>query len=392
MNNFKYYTPTKVFFGKDEEKRVGEIIKSFNLKKVLVHFGQVSVIKSGLLEIVLNSLKENNIEYITLGGVEPNPKLSMVLEGIKICKKNKIDLILAVGGGSVIDSAKSIAHGSKTDTNPWKFNTKEVEVIDSLPVGCILTLSAAGSEMSQSCVISNEETLEKRGFNSEFNRPLFAIENPELTYSVSPFQTGCGIVDIMMHTLERYFAKCDELIISDYFAEGLVKATMKAGTEALKNPNDFNARGTLMWASSLSHNDITGVGRPTEMPVHQIEHEISGMFDFVAHGTGLSAIYCSWARFVYKENIARFARFAYEVFDVDKTLSKEEASIKGIDLIEEYFKSIQMPTSLTQLNIPTDDKTLETLANNFTFKGTRVINDFKKIGYEEALQILKLAK
>jgi len=230
MNNFNYYTPTKVFFGKGEELKLGEIIKSYGFKKVLFHYGQSSIKKSGLYDTVIDQLKASNIAYIELGGVEANPKLSLVLKGVEMAKKEHVDMILAVGGGSVLDSAKSISAGAKVDFSPWKFSIKEEEVKDHIPVGAILTLSASGSDMSNSCVITNDETLEKRGFSSDFNRPLFAILNPELTYTVNKWQTACGVVDIMMHTLERYFSNGDDQEeLTDNLALGLLKAVYDAG-------------------------------------------------------------------------------------------------------------------------------------------------------------------
>lgn len=257
MTNFIYNTPTKVFFGKGYEHEVGEILKQYKIKKVLFHYGQNSIKASGLYDIVKKSLEQAKIEYIELGGVEPNPKISLVRDGVKICKEHNIELILAVGGGSVIDSAKSIAVGAKSTEDPWRFNAKEIEPIDALPVGVILTIAAAGSEMSNSCVITNEELKLKRGFNNELNRPLFAIMNPELTYTVSKYQTACGIVDIMMHTLERYFSSYEFIDLTDSIALSLLKAVKKAGLKALQNPQDYEARATLMWASSLSHNGLT---------------------------------------------------------------------------------------------------------------------------------------
>ncbi len=390
MNNFLYYTPTKVFFGKNEEENIGKILNSYNIKKVMIHYGRNSIKTSGLFDRIVAKLTEANVEYVELGGVEPNPKLSLVLKGVQICKEQNVELILAVGGGSVLDSAKSIAHGAKTDLNPWVFNNKEAVSTAALPIASVLTLSAAGSEMSQSCVITNDETLAKRGFNSEFNRCLFAIMNPELTYSVSKFQTGCGIVDILMHTLERYFAPELEVTITDYLAEGLMKSVIEAGSVAIKNPTDYESRATLMWASSLSHNDITGCGRSVSMPVHQIEHEISGLYDQVAHGAGLSSIFASWARLVYKQSLERFARFAHVVMDVVPSGDLDKDALEGINRIEAYFASLDMPISLSQLEIPTNE--LELMSENLVSRGSDFIKDFVNIGYDECLAILNAAK
>lgn len=390
MENFLYYTPTKVFFGRGEEKKIGEIIKEYGFKKVLIHYGGGSIKRNGLYDEVINSLNKNNISFIELGGVQPNPINSHVLEGIKLCKENNVDLVLAIGGGSVIDSAKSIADGAVVDFNPWLFHIKEKTPEKALPVGVILTLSAAGSEMSESCVITNEKTGEKRGFNSITHRPLFAIMNPELTYTVDKFQTSCGIVDIMMHTMERYFSINDNTSLTDAFDIALCKEVVEAGKKALENPYDYEARATLMWASSLSHNGLTGCGKKYFMPVHQIEHEISGMFPNVAHAAGLSVIYPAWAKAVYKSDIERFRRFAIEVMGVTPSTDHEKDAYNGILAIEEFYKQIKMPTRLSDLNIK--EESFKELAYNYTFKGKRVLEDRVLIDYDKALEILYLAK
>lgn len=392
MIDFEYYTPTKVFFGRDKENMIGDIIKSYGFKNILLHYGKGSIKKNGLYDRVVKSLKDNDINFIELPGVEANPKLSLVRKGVKLVKENNIDFVLAVGGGSVLDSTKSICDSARTDIDPWEFQikTKTPNVKKRVPFGAILTISAAGSEMSDSCVITNDETLEKRGCSNEAHRPLFTIENPELTYSVNKFQTGCGIVDIMMHTMERYYSVNDETELTDNIALGLLKSVVKAGRVVIDNPNDYNARADLMWASSLSHNGLTGSGKKYFMPVHQIEHEVSGMFDRVAHGAGLSVLFPAWAKYVYKSDIERFKRFALEVMDVENKGSDEEIAFNGIIALEEFYKSIGMPTRLSELDIY--EESFKDLAYNYTFKGTREIPDRVKIGYDEALAILELAK
>ncbi len=390
MKNFNLYTPTNIIFGKGEENNVGQIISNYGYKKILLHYGKNSIKTTGLYDKVVNSLKASKIDFIELSGVEANPKLSLVHEGVKLCKEHNIELVLAVGGGSVIDSAKSISNGAKVDFSPWEFSIKNKTPKDALPVGVILTLSAAGSEMSQSCVITNDETWEKRGFNSITNRALFSIMNPELTYSVDKFQTGCGIVDILMHTLERYYTVEKNVELTDYLSEGLFKSVIEAGRIAIKNPNDYDARATLMWASSLSHNDLMGVGRDVVMPVHQIEHEVSGMFDYVAHGAGLSVLFPAWAKVCYVGDVQKFARFAYNVMDVDKRLEAEKAALKGIELLEDYFKEIGMPTTFKELNITSDS--FEKLAKNYTFNGTRILKDIVDVDYNKCLEILYKAE
>jgi len=387
MENFIYNTPTKVFFGKGEESKIGAITASYGFKKVLVHYGKGSVIKSGLLDRVLKSLDENNISHIELGGVEPNPKLSLVLKGVELAKKENVELIIAVGGGSVIDSSKAIAVGAKVDFSPWEFSIKNQTPKEHLPVASILTISAAGSDMSNSCVITNDETKEKRGFTSECNRCLFSILNPELTYSVSKFQTGCGIVDIMMHTLERYFSEGSETYLTDNIALGLLKAVLKAGRVAIENPNDYDARAELMWANSLSHNGLTGMGRNFVMSVHQLEHEVSGMYPEIAHGAGLACLWPQWAMEAYKNAQNRFLRFAYEVMDIKPTKSKNKDIEDAIQKLKSYFEEIGMPVRLRDLGVKEDS--LEALAYNTMFKGKRVLNDIITVDYEVALKILK---
>ena len=390
MKNFIYNTPTKIFFGRNEEKKLGEILKSYNIKKVLFHYGKESIKKSGLYDLVINQLKDAKIDYIELGGVEPNPKLSLVLKGVEIAKKENVDLILAVGGGSVIDSAKSIAVGAKVDFNPWLFNIKEKTAYQHIPVGTILTISAAGSDMSNSCVITNDETYEKRGFASEENRCLFSILNPELTYTVSPYQTACGIVDILMHTLERYFSLGEETLITDNIALGLMKSTIINGRLAIKDPYNYSARANLMWANSLSHNGLTSCGREFVMAVHQLEHELSGMYDYVSHGAGLAVLWPAWALVSYKACKDRFLRFAYEVMDIKKTEDTDNDILAGINALKEFFKEIGMPTTLKELNVP--EASINELAHNAMFKGKRTLKDIVEVDYNKAIEILNLAK
>lgn len=390
MENFIYYTPTKVFFGKEQEKNLGKILESYNIKKVLLHYGKSSIKKIGLYDTVINQLKASKIDFIELGGVEPNPKLNLVLKGVEICKNENIELILAVGGGSVLDSAKSISVGAKVDFNPWKFSIKEAEPKDHIPVGCILTIAASGSDMSNSCVITNDETLEKRGFTSDHNRCLFSILNPELTYSVDKYQTACGIVDIIMHTIERYISLGEENPLTDNISLGLIKAVINAGKIVIENPNNYNARATLLWANSLSHNGLTGCGRNYFMSVHQLEHEVSGMFDYVSHGAGLAVLWPAWAKYSYKAARTLFKRFAYEVMEIIPTSDLDADIEASIDKLKMFFKSIGMPTSFKELNITS--KAFEALALNVVFKGKRILNDIVPIDYEQALEIYKMAE
>ena len=391
MNNFVYETPTKVYFGKDEELKVGSLIASMDVKKVLIHYGGQSAKKSGLLDRVKASLTEAGIDFVELGGVVANPELSLVREGIKLCQDEGVDFILAVGGGSVMDSSKDIANGvANPDIDVWDFSLGKEVPKKTLKKGAILTLSAAGSEMSNSCVITNSATGQKRGYGCSANRFDFAIENPELTYSVSPYQTACGAVDIAMHTIERYFCKGKDTYLTDSIAEAVIKSVMKAGNDCLKCPTDYEARANMMWASSLAHNGLTQCGRDFMLVVHQFEHEVSGMYPEVAHGAGLAAIWCSWARYVYKANIPRWLQYATNIWNLDIDFEHPEKTIeKAIDMQEQYYESIGMPVSLSELNVKESD--LEKLALDCSRNKTRVLPGYMELGYEDMLNIYRMA-
>ena len=384
MLNFEYFTPTKVFFGKDTHKNVGEIIKSYGYKKIMIQYGISSIKKSGLYDEVINSLKSADVEVIEMGGVEPNPKLSFVKKAIEVAKKEKVQMILAVGGGSTLDSSKSTAAGALYDGYVWDFHSGKATPAQSLPVGSILTISAAGSEMSSSAVISNEGLNMKRGFNSEFNRPKFAIMNPELTFSVSPYQTACGVVDIMAHTMERYFFDYEATPLTDRIAESLLKTVVESAKTVMENPCDYNARANIMWASSLSHNGLTGCGRLNALPVHQFEHALSGEFQEIAHGAGLAVLFPAWARYVYTEKPERFAQFARQVFDVSET-DDLKASLLGIEKMEEFFTSLKMPLKLREFGIPKD--CTERLAELCTFHKSRTLKTYVELGFDEIKEI-----
>jgi len=385
MLDFTYYTPTKVHFGKEKHKEVGKIIKEYGFKTIMMQYGQSSIKKSGLYDEVMASLKENDIKVIEMGGVEPNPKLSFVKEAIKVAKDNNVELILAVGGGSVLDSSKYTATGAKYDGDVWDFPTRKATPKAGIPVGCILTIAAAGSEMSSSAVVTNMDLNMKRGYNSDFNRPLFAICNPELTYSVSPFQTACGIVDIMAHTMERYFTVCEPTDLTDRIAESILKALVSAGKTLMENPRDYDARATMMWASSISHNDLTGCGRENALAVHQLEHALSGEFDFIAHGAGLAVLFPAWGRYIYKHNIPRFAQFARRVWDVVEE-NDEKAAIMGIEAMADFFKSINMPLTLREFKI---DNIAERLADLCTFGKTRSVKSYIDMDYDVIKEIFE---
>lgn len=391
MNNFVYETPTKVYFGRGEEEKVGKLVKEYSPKKVLLHYGGKSAKESGLLDRVKKSLESEGVSYVELGGVCPNPELKLVREGIELCKKEGVDFVLAVGGGSVMDSAKDIANGvANPDVDVWEFSKGSAAPKATLHKGCILTLAAAGSEMSNSCVISNSDTGEKKGYGSSFNRMDFAIENPELTFTVSPYQTACGAVDIAMHTIERYFCPGKDTYLTDAVAEAIIKSVMKAGKDCLANPTDYEARANMMWASSLAHNGLTQCGREFMLIVHQFEHEVSGMYPKVAHGAGLAAIWCSWARYVYSANIMRWLQYAHNVWNLDIDFEHPEKTIeKAIDMQEEYYASIGMPIRLKELGV--EKSSLEKLALDCSRNKTRTLIGDRPLAYEDILKVFNMA-
>ena len=316
MFDFNYFTPTKVVFGKDSESKLVDLVKEFGGKKLLIHYGGGSVIRSGLLKRVTDSLDAAGIQYVTLGGAVPNPHLSLVYEGIELCKKENVDFLWAVGGGSAIDSAKAIGYGVCNEGDVWDFYDYKRQAKGCLPLGVILTLSATGSEMSDSSVITKEEGLVKRGYSSDYSRPKFAIMNPDLTKTLPDYQTACGCADIMMHTMERYFTNGGNMELTDALAEGLLRTVKKNALILVKDPDNYDARAEVMWAGSLSHNGLTGCGNDGgDWMTHKLEHELGGLYD-VAHGAGLAAIWGSWARYVYKDCLPRFKKFALNVMDV----------------------------------------------------------------------------
>ncbi len=387
MKDFVYYAPTKVFFGKDKHKDIGKIIKGYGYSNIMLQYGQGSIKKSGLYDEIMSSLDEYGVNVVEMGGVEPNPKISFVLKAVKAAKENNVEMILAVGGGSVLDSSKYTAAGACADCDPWDFPTGKKTPEKSLPVGCILTIAAAGSEMSSSAVITNMELNMKRGFNSEFNRCKFAVMNPELTYSVSKYQTACGVVDIMAHTMERYFTPCEQTDLTDRIAESILKATIAAGAALMENPEDYDARANMMWASSLSHNGLTGCGRENALPVHQLEHALSGEYDQIAHGAGLAMLFPAWAKYIYKHNISRFAQFARRVWDCPDE-DDETAALSGIEKMAEYFKKLGMPTRLSDFGL--DEGCIERLSRLCTFERQRKVKSYIDMDFDVIKEIFKI--
>ena len=362
MFDFKYFTPTKVIFGKNTESRVADLIKEFGGTKILIHYGGGSVVRSGLLKRVTDTLDAANINYVTLGGAVPNPHLSLVYEGIELCKKENIDFLLAIGGGSAIDSAKAIGYGLANEGDVWDFYDYKRKAEGSIPLGVILTIAATGSEMSDSSVITKEEGLVKRGYSSDYGRPAFAILNPELTMTLPDYQTACGCTDIMMHTMERYFTQGGNMEITDALAEGLLRTVKRNAVILRDDPKNYEARAEVMWAGSLAHNGLTGCGNDGgDWMTHKLEHELGGLYD-VAHGAGLAAVWGSWARYVYKDCLPRFKKFAVNVMDVADEGTDEEIALRGIEAMEDFYRSINMPTNLRELGVNATEEDLVEMA------------------------------
>lgn len=385
MVNFDLNIKTKIYFGKDKENEIGNILESYNAKRVLVVIGKGSVKKSRLLDRVLNNIDQKGIIYKLIEGVRANPTIQFVKEALVVAKEFQTDFILAIGGGSVLDTCKSIAAGYYYDGDPFDFNLYISTPKKSLPVGSILTISAAGSEMSTSCVIQNDDIGVKAGFNSELNRPVFAIENPELTYSVNKEQTAYGIVDIMMHTLERYFQPSAYNEPADRLAEGLLKSVIEAGRIAFNNPNDYDARATLMLMSSWSHNGLTSMGKVMGMPVHQLEHALSGIYPHVAHGAGLAVLFPAWADYYVQYDVDKFDALARNVFNLNDEDKCKNAK-KGIECLRQYFKSLDMPSTYKDLKI--DEVDIPKLVNTFSKNGTRVVGHHVKPMDHEVAEII----
>ena len=349
MKDFNYYAPTEVVFGENSEEQVAALVKKYGGTKVLVHYGGKSAERSGLLDKICGLLTEGGIAFKKLGGVVPNPRLSLVHEGIKLCREEGIDFILAVGGGSVIDSSKAIAYGVPHEGEVWDFYLGKDKATEMLPVACVLTIPAAGSEMSEASVITNEDGDVKLGYSNNLSRPKFAIMNPKRTFTLPPYQTAAGVTDMMMHTMERYFTKDDDMDLTTDIAEAMLRSMKDAIFAVLKNPEDYRYRAQIMWGGSLMHNGLTGCGVTDDWATHQLEHELSGMFD-VTHGAGLAAIWPSWARYVMHENLSRFVRFAVNVMDIPNDFTDPEGTaLKGIEAMERFYHAIGMPINIKEL-------------------------------------------
>ena len=392
MKDFNFYAPTRVVFGRESEAKLPELIRQYGGTKVLIHYGGGSARRYGLLDKVEQMLQEAGIDFVELGGVVPNPLLSKVREGIALCRREGVDFILAVGGGSVIDSSKAIGYGVPYEGDVWDFWDNKAVPQTAMPIGVVLTIPAAGSEMSSSTVITQDEGMLKRGFNSDLCRCKFAIMNPERTYTLPPYQTAAGATDIMMHTMERYFSKYEDATLTDAIAEGLLRTVKDAAFEVLKNPENYRNRANIMWASSLSHNDLTECGTEKDFAVHKLEHELSGLFG-VTHGAGLAALWGSWARYVMDKHVSRFVKFAVNVMGVTNDFTDPRATaLRGIEAIEHFFQQIGMPTSIPALiGRKATDEEIETLVAKCSRGGKMNIGAMEVLNSADMAAIYRLA-
>lgn len=391
MFDFSYHTPTKIIFGRDAQRQAGKLVKDMHCGKVLIHYGGGSAERSGLLSQIRESLDSEGISYVELGGVVPNPRLSLVYEGIELCRKEKVDFILAVGGGSVIDSSKAIGYGMTNEGDVWDFYEHVRQADACVPIGVVLTIAAAGSEMSNSSVITKDDGMVKRGYNNNISRPVFALMNPELTMTLPFYQTACGCTDILMHTMERYFTNGGNMELTDAIAEGLMRTVIHNALLLKEDPHNYDARAEIMWAGSLSHNGLTGCGNDGgDFASHGLEHEIGGMFD-VAHGAGLAAVWGSWARYVLADCTPRFYRFARNVMGITDEGGEKEIALKGIEAMEDFYRSIDMPTNMRELGVAPTEEQLRTMAHMCSLAAGGCKGSAKKLYEEDMLNIYRMA-
>ncbi|MBQ8462660.1 MAG: iron-containing alcohol dehydrogenase [Prevotella sp.] len=392
MKDFNFYAPTRVVFGRESEEQLPQLIRSNGGSRVLVHYGGGSARRSGLLDKVFAMLNEAGIDYVELGGVVPNPLLSMVNKGIALCREQQVDFILAVGGGSVIDSAKAIGYGVGYEGDVWDFWCGKAVPQSCLPIGVMLTIPAAGSEMSSSCVITKDEGLIKRGINSDLCRCRFCIMNPERTFTLPAYQTAAGATDIMMHTMERYFSRYEEMTLTDAISEALLRTVRDCALEVLRHPDDYRNRAQIMWAGSLAHNDLTECGTEKDFATHRLEHELSALFG-VTHGAGLAAIWGSWARYVMKKHLSRFVQFAVNVTGVACDYANpEHTALLGIEAMEDFYRRIGMPTSIPELiGRPVTDDEIALMVSKCSRGGTITVGAMEVLGEQDMEAVYRMA-
>ena len=383
IKDFNFYAPTRVVFGRDSEKEIGKLVVAAGGSKVLLHYGGGSAERSGLLAVVREQLRQAGVDFCELGGVVPNPLLSKVREGIELCRREGVDFILAVGGGSVIDSAKAIGYGVPYDGDVWDFWDGRAVPVACLPIGVVLTIPAAGSEMSSSCVITKDEGLLKRGVNSDLCRCRFAVMNPERTFTLPPYQTAAGATDIMMHTMERYFSKYEDMTITDAISEALLRTVKDAARAVMHSPTDYRLRAQIMWAGSLAHNDLTECGTEKDFATHRLEHELSALFG-VTHGAGLAALWPAWARYVAPRHLSRFVQFAVNVMGVTNDFAHpEETAERGIRAMEDFYREIGMPTTIPELlGRHLTDEEIEVLTDKCSRGGTITVGAMEVLDAE----------
>ncbi len=388
MQNFMFRNETEIVFGKDTEQVIGAKVAGY-ATKILLHYGGGSVKATGLYDRIMASLKEANVEVVELAGVKPNPRVSLVREGIEICRKEEIGFILAVGGGSVIDSAKAISAGVNYDGDVWDLFTGTPIEHTCLPLATVLTIPAAGSETSSGTVISNEEGAYKRSTGHPTLRPRFSILNPELTYTLPTYQTSCGLADMFAHVVERYFTNTTHVELTDRLGESTMKTIVNQGRLVMQDPNNYDVRAEIMLAGMIAHNDWVGIGRMGDWASHDLEHELSALYD-IAHGAGLAIMIPAWMKFVYKHDVARFAQFANRVFDIEiNAFDLEATALKGIAEVERFFKDLNLPTSFADAELPTSD--IDEMSRKLV-EGRTHVGSFVEIKEEDARQIYNLAK
>lgn len=389
MDSFIFRNKTKIIFGKSTEETAGIETKKY-ADKILLHYGGGSIKKTGLYERIVKSLKEQNIEIFELGGVQPNPRLSLVQQGIDLCKKEKIGFILAVGGGSVIDSSKAIGIGTLYDGDVWDFYNFKSIPEKMLSLGVVLTIPAAGSESSGGSVITKGDQKLKRSTGGECMRPDFAILNPELTFTLPHYQTACGISDMFAHTMERYFTQTKNVELTDRLCEAVMKTIINQGGALMDNPDNYDARAEIMWCGTIAHNDITDTGRESDWASHDMEHEVSAMTD-IAHGAGLSIIFPAWMKYVYKDNMNRFVQFATRVFNIEQNFDEpEETVFNGIRALESFYKELDLPIRLSEVGF--DMSLAGEMAKKASLNNSRTLGNFKKLNQHDIEAVYRLAE
>ena len=393
IKDFNFYAPTRVVFGRNAENEIANLVKSNGGHKILIHYGGGSAERSGLLNVIRKQFKDAHLAFVELGGVVPNPLLSKVNEGIELCRKENVDFILAVGGGSVIDSSKAIGYGVPYNGDVWDFWCGKSIPQACMPIGVVLTIPAAGSEMSSSCVITKDDGLLKRGINSDLCRCRFAVMNPERTYTLPPYQTAAGATDIMMHTMERYFSKYEEMTLTDAIAEAILRTVKDSALVVMEHPEDYRQRAQIMWAGSLAHNDLTECGTEKDFATHRLEHELSALFG-VTHGAGLAAIWPSWARYVKVRHLNRFVRFAVNVMGIENDFSNpDETAEKGICAMEDFYRKIGMPTNIHELlGREIIDDEINIMVDKCSRGGTISVGAMEVLGQKEMREIYEMAR